>query len=169
MIRSLSILTTLAVALWLGGLGALFTFAFSFFGTDRVLAGRAAPVLFQSFAYYHLIAAGVALVAAVAWRMIGGSRRLTALAVAIGLGTACAIGSTLVLGKMEQLRRDDPRPDMMEQPTFRRMHITSSTLYGIEAAAVLAAMILLAWHVRFPAPAERAAESTVAETAEALG
>jgi hypothetical protein len=155
MIRLCTILLSAVTALWLGGLGALFAFATALFAHDRAVASLAVPVLFQTFAVYHLVAAGLALILVVSWRVAARPRMATALLVLICVATACALASTLALGKMEQLRRDDPRPNMMDQPTFRRMHIASNVIYAAEAVAVLAAVIVLAARAEAAPPAGR--------------
>src|SRR5690606_1554199 len=125
--------------------------ATALFAHDRAVASPAVPVLFRTFAWYHLIAAAVALVVLFIWPMRRPSRAVLVALVGVGLATACAIAGTLVLGKMEQVRRDDPHANMMEQPTFRKLHITSNILYAIETLAVLTALGALAGRRETPA------------------
>jgi hypothetical protein len=164
--RFLHILLTLMLGLWLGGLAALVVFAIAFFAHDRAVASLAVPVLFQTFATYHLIAAGVALLLIVALRWRAPRRLLTIQLILIVIAAACAVGSTLALGKMEQVRRDDPRENMMDQPAFRRMHILSNIIYSFEMLSVLAALILLAATDRTSrtTPADEAAASDTPAT-----
>ena len=138
--RLFSIITTIAVSLWLGGLAALMLLVSGLFARSHALGVEAAPVLFERFAYYHLVVGGIALVGAVLWRVRVRSRWLTALAVFVAIGLAAALVTEMIITpKMHQLHRDGQGGEA----TFARLHRASETTYGIEAVAALAACGLL--------------------------
>lgn len=140
MTRFLSVVTTIAVALWVGGLAALMLLVGGLFARSHELGVEAAPVLFEQFAYYHLIVGGIALVGAVLWRMRSPSRWLTTLAVCVAIGLAAALVTEMFISpKMHQLQRDGQSGDA----AFASLHRTSETTYGIEALAALVACGLL--------------------------
>lgn len=136
----LSIIATIAVALWLGGLATLMLLVSGLFARSHELGANVAPVLFERFAYYHLIVGGVAIVAAIFWRLRDARRVLTVLAICTGIGLASAmISEMLITPKMQQLRRDD----LSGGSTFQQLHRASEMVYGIETLAILAAAGLL--------------------------
>ena len=143
--RFLSVVTTISVALWLGGLAALMLLVGGLFARSHELGAEAAPVLFAQFATYHLIVGGIALVGAVLWRMRVSSRWLTALAVCVAIGLSAALVTEMFIApKMHQLRRDG----QSGEAAFASLHRTSETTYGIEALAALVACGLLPTCIR---------------------
>src|SRR5438270_153189 len=66
----IKIMLVLSWALWFGGLIALFVFVVTLFHNNREIAVQAAPQLFVAFERYHLILAGIALLATVLWRIV---------------------------------------------------------------------------------------------------
>lgn len=138
--RLLSIIATISVALWLGGLATLMLLVSGLFARAHELGAEVAPVLFERFAYYHLIVGAVAIVAVVLWRMRDARRVLTVLAICTGIGLASAmISEMLITPKMQQLRRDDQSGGQ----TFAQLHRASEIVYGIETLALAAAAGLL--------------------------
>ena len=132
---------TLTVALWLGGLVALFSFAQALFSADRALAVRAAPVLFDVFAPYQLILAGVGLVAGGAWW--GATRRRSA-AGAVGLLAVAAAGAAvvgfLIVPRMEAIRLAGESGS----DAFKQLHGASMAVFLGETLALFAAAVILA-------------------------
>src|SRR6266511_2082639 len=75
----LSMIVTLAWALWLGGLMAVFVTVTHLFHVNRPTAMIAAPEIFLSFERYQIILAGAALLSAAVWRLSTPRKLLTAL------------------------------------------------------------------------------------------
>lgn len=140
--RFFSVVTTVAVALWLGGLAALVLLVGGLFARSHDLGAKVAPVLFQQFAYYHLAVGGIGLVGVVLWRLRERRRVLTVLAILVGIGLAAALVTEMAIRpKMEQLRRDD----LSGESTFKTLHRASETVYSLEALALLVSACLLPW------------------------
>lgn len=134
-------LLSVAVALWLGGLIALFIFAQALFAEDRALAVRAAPVLFDVFAPYQLILAGVALLASIGWWATARGR---AAAWAVGLVALATAGAAVVgfyiVPRMEAIRLAGDSGSA----AFKGLHGASMGVFLLESVAMLAVVVLLA-------------------------
>src|SRR3954453_1948798 len=89
--RMMSMLTTLAWALWFGGLVTLFTLVSVLFKQDRAVAVEAAPRMFATFERYQLGLAAVALVLTTAWRLIDRRAIITAMFGVFALATLAAV------------------------------------------------------------------------------
>lgn len=138
--RFLSVVTMIAVALWLGGLLTLMWLVSGLFARSHELGAEVAPVLFQRFSYYHLIAGGIAVVGGGLWWLRAKGRLLTAAALCIALGMAAALVTELIITPtMQQLRQEGQSGG----ETFARLHRASEMTYGIETLALLAASGLL--------------------------
>jgi hypothetical protein len=77
----LSTITTVAWALWFGGLATMFVVTRATFRESHELGRTANPVMFRTFEPYILVVAGVAAVAAIAWVAVHRSTALRAIAV----------------------------------------------------------------------------------------
>jgi len=146
MLRKLAAsLVCIAWALWFGGLGALFLFATRLFQEDRPTALKAAPVLFLSFERYQLLLAAAALVGVVAWRVLGGSIRVTVLFCLIAAASVpAALSPMLITSRMEQLRARGES----SSPQFKKLHGISMMVYSGETLILLAAGLTLPWAMR---------------------
>lgn len=131
----------LVLALWLGGMVALFVFIQALFEHDRATAQAAGPVLFHVFDVYQRILAGAGVVLAilVAWRGAGWARW------AVLLLTLVAAAGALVMAvhvmpetlRLTQLGQTD-------SARFKELHGQSMMIYTAEAGALLAGLMLLA-------------------------
>src|SRR5690349_4639859 len=146
LVPSLTIIVTLAWALWFGGLITLFlavTSLFDTFAPDRHLAGTAAAGIFRRFEFYRLGLAAVAVVAAALWRASGGAAaplRRTLVLVLLALAAGMALVSTFaVSNRIDNLRQNK----LTDTPEFRRLHGLSMTVYSGEALTLLVAGLLL--------------------------
>ena len=136
---------TLAWGLWFGGIVMVFlavTSLFQTFAPDRTLAGTAAAGVFRRFEIYQLALAAVAIVAAVAWRMVDRSHRArkAAIIALLFLATNTALISTLAISSRIEALRKSHQTDTAE---FRRLHGRSMMAYTGEAAFLLAAGLVL--------------------------
>jgi hypothetical protein len=128
--------TTLAWALWLGGLMALFLFVSHLFKVDRPTAVVAAPRMFVAFERYQIMLAVVALAAGAVWWWSSAAprRALATMFVLFVLATGCATGSSRVITpRMESLRQQG----LSGGPEFKRLHGMSMLCYT-SAAGLLA-------------------------------
>src|SRR5688500_13990589 len=75
----LSLILSLAWALWLGGLMTVFVVVSHLFRVNRPTAVIAAPEIFIAFERYQIILAGVALLMSAVWRLTTPRKLLTAL------------------------------------------------------------------------------------------
>src|SRR5688572_28988588 len=86
----LSTLTTLAWALWFGGLATMFVVTRATFRESHDLGRAANPVMFRTFEPYILVVAGLATVSAVAWLALNRSLPLRIIAVLLVLSAIAA-------------------------------------------------------------------------------
>jgi uncharacterized membrane protein len=142
--RLLSILVTLAWALWFGGLLTLFIAVqslFATFGDQRAIAGSAAAGIFRRFELFQLALAAAALLATLAWRILSGRSKLkVAILMLLCLATVCAIvEAAFVARTMERLRSEG----QTQTDEFRTLHGRSMMLYMGETVLLLIAGLLL--------------------------
>ena len=132
--------TMLSVALWLGGLLALFIFVQTLFTKSRPLAAEAAPVLFNTFERYQLVLAATAVVATIGWRILSRQWLIWIILALLALATIGAIAGPLAItGPMEALRAQG----LSGTADFRRLHGYSMIVYvGQTILLAGAAMIL---------------------------
>ncbi|MDB5297934.1 MAG: hypothetical protein JWO31_3917 [Phycisphaerales bacterium] len=107
--RVLSVLLSLAWAVWVGGLVGVFLAVTSLnrtFVDDRDAFGRAASGVFAAFERVQLGLAAATLLLTFLWRLRGGAARLkTALFVLLALSSVAAVvGTTVVTPKLDRLR-----------------------------------------------------------------
>src|SRR6476619_3294704 len=128
----LTIVVTLAWALWFGGLITLFlavTSLFDTFAPDRHLAGTAAAGIFRRFEFYQLGLAAVAVVAAALWRMsephVSPLRRTVVLALLASAAGMALVSMFAVSNRIENLRQNR----LTDTAGFRRLHGLSMTVY----------------------------------------
>ncbi len=123
----------LTIALWLGGLIALFIFVSTLFVNDRATAVLAAPQLFHSFDRYQLMVAGVAIVCAIGWRFYACSIvkkvMMGALLVAASLGV---VEIAYIAPHLDGSR-------VVDHDTFQRYHAIARWAYEAAAALVMVA------------------------------
>src|SRR5437016_6134422 len=130
----LSLLTSIAWALWFGGTIALFLFVGYLFSTERATAIVAAPRMFLVFERYQLILAAAALMTSAAWRLLVPCGAVTALFTAFALSAVAVVFSaTLIRPPMERLREAGESTG----PQFARLHKTSVRVYSAEAVMLL--------------------------------
>ena len=129
-------LTTLAWALWFGGLMTVFVLVNHLFAVDRPTAVVAAPRMFLAFERYQLFLAAVALIATVAWRLMDQRGLLTTLFVFFAVASVGAIVNAVVITpKLEALRKAGESSG----PQFRALHGQSMATFTLEAVALLIA------------------------------
>lgn len=127
----------LMVALWLGGLIALFIFVSILFKNDRATAVLAAPQMFHVFDRYQLVLAGLAIVCAIGWHVLSGARiKLVMLGFLIAATGLAVVEMTYVAPRLNGSRAVDAE-------TFQRFHTISRWVYQGVAACVLVAGALL--------------------------
>src|SRR3954454_16367289 len=115
----LSVLTSIAWALWLGGLITLFILVGRLFTTDRLIAVEAAPRMFVTFERYQLILAAIGLVAACAWRLVVQSGRITVIFTFLAVATVgAAVNSIVLTPRMEAIRM----AGLSSGPEFKQLH-----------------------------------------------
>jgi hypothetical protein len=131
--RALPYLIGLCVALWLGGLVALFMFVSTLFRADHGVAVNVAPFMFYIFERYQLMLASTAIASAIVWRVYRRTRPrqmlLACLLVAALLGLA---QYGLVSPRMNALHASGESPEQ-----FRRLHGYSMLIYVGTALMVL--------------------------------
>lgn len=131
-----SFVVTLAWALWLGGLIALFLFVQTLFRQNRPVAVDAAPLMFQAFERVQLLLAGCALIGTFCLWLLTRARPVKVVFALLALSAAlAALSTTLVTTKMESLRR----AGMSASPEFRRLHGFSMLFYVSQAGVLVAA------------------------------
>jgi hypothetical protein len=144
--RFLSIIVSITISLWLGGLVMIFIAVptlFHTFAAARPVAGNAAAGIFHAFERYQLVLAAVALAATFGWRVTSGKRTTMLKTVGfalLSLATVAAASSTIfITPKIDamRLRGETYGPD------FGRLHGISMSLYFTEAVLLLIAAILL--------------------------
>lgn len=131
----------LVLALWLGGMVALFIFIQALFEHDRSTAQAAGPVLFHVFDVYQRILAGAGVVLAVllAWRGAGWARWPVLLLVLVAAAGAVVMAvhvmpETLRLTELGQT----------DSARFKELHGQAIMIYTAEATALLAGLVFLA-------------------------
>jgi hypothetical protein len=140
-----SILLTLASALWLGVLVALFLFApaiFQAFGPDRTIAGKATSAMFVRFSQIQLLLAAAALIGAFLAYLH--ARRPINVALFTLLAIACvgaAAYKMFFIPRMEELRI----AAQTATPEWRKLHGMSMMLSTAIGLLVLAATCLSAF------------------------
>lgn len=122
-----------AIALWLGGLIALFMFVSTLFINDRATAVIAAPQLFRVFDRYQLIVAAVAIGCAIGWRFYSGSRLKNIL---LGL---LLIAAGLAVVEFAWVAPNLNGSRAVDTETFQRFHVISRWVYQSIALCVLVA------------------------------
>jgi uncharacterized membrane protein len=142
--RILSMLVTLAWALWFGGLLTLFIAVqslFATFGDQRSIAGSGAAGIFRRFELFQLTLAAAGLLAMLAWRILSGRSKLkVAILALMSLATVCAIVETAFVSRAIDRLRSEGQTQTTE---FRKLHGQSMMLYVGEAGLLLVAGLLL--------------------------
>jgi hypothetical protein len=130
----------LVLALWLGGMVALFVFIQALFQHDRATAQAAGPVLFHVFDVYQrlLAGAGVVLALVLTWRGAGWTRWLVLLLTLVAAAGAAVMA---VYVMPETLRLTELGETGSAR--FKALHGQSMMIYTAEAAALLAGLVLL--------------------------
>jgi hypothetical protein len=156
-----TVLTTIAWALWLGGMVTLVIFVLMLFRTDRPTALQAAPRMFVTFGRYQLILAAAALVTSCLWRMVVKSGWITAIFAMFALAALGAVAlGVRVVPRMEEMRLEG----LADSAEYKRLHGTSTALYMGELAAMVIAGAILPAAIR----AQRAGASPVGSRGESL-
>ena len=144
--RILSIVVSLIISLWLGGLVMMFIAVptlFQTFAAARPVAGNAAAGIFHAFERYQLVLAAIGLIATFGWRLISGKRAAKLKTVAftlLSLATVAAVSSTVfITPKIDAMRLHGETYG----PTFGRLHGISMSLYFSESILLLIAAVLL--------------------------
>jgi hypothetical protein len=132
----LSTITTLAWALWFGGLITLFVVATATFRESHDLGRAANPVIFRAFEPYVLVVAGVATVAGIAWLLFNRSIFLRAIAVLFVL-SAIAAGYAH-FGVSRPMHSLSP-----STPEWKSLHGRSMMLYATQSSLLALAGLLL--------------------------
>ena len=132
----LSTLTTLAWALWFGGLATMFVVTRATFRESHDLGRAANPVMFRAFEPYILVVAGVATVSAVAWLALNRSLLLRIVAVLLVL-SAIAAGYAHY-GVSRPMRSLSPSSDQ-----WKSLHGRSMLLYTTQSALLTLTGLLL--------------------------
>jgi hypothetical protein len=141
----LSLVTTLAWALWLGGLMALFFFVSHLFKVDRSTAIIAAPQIFAFFERYQLILAAIALLSVFVWRVKETRLLLSAIFACFALAAVGAvIVAAVITPPMERLRLAGESGG----PEFRQLHGRAMMTFVAETALLLGAGIILPVAIR---------------------
>ena len=158
--RITQIVVVVAVALWLGGLLALFLFVTALFKTDRSIGMIAAPILFDSFATYQLIVGAVGLVALCWWRALVRSHWVSVMIVLFVISLAGASYVTFsIIPEMESIRDAGHSGD---SPRFKSLHGMSMGFYSTQTIALLLAAIILPSAISADAKTRRAKASGLA-------
>jgi len=137
---TLSILVTLAWALWLGGLVTLFITVITLFRFDRTIAIQTAPQIFLMWERYQLALAAAALIATFALRLLTKSAMTSVLFILFALCSLCASLSPILLTKKMEALRAQGQTDSTE---FKQLHQRSNIVYTSETGILLLAGILL--------------------------
>jgi len=155
--RIAQIVVNISVALWLGGLVALFLFVGALFKHDRTIAIQAAPPLFGIFATYQLVVGGIGVIALFFWRASARSHLVSAIIVLFIISLALAAYVTFsVIPEMEAIRVAGQSGD---SPRFKTLHGMSMIFYSSQTIALLIAAVMLPFAIagtaRATAPARR--------------
>jgi Domain of unknown function (DUF4149) len=138
-------ITTLAWALWLGGLASLFLFVTTLFRNDHEQAAHTAPQLFLAFERYQIILAAVSVVGTLAWRWTNRSALLDTILILFALATALSVLSSSVLTpRILQFAAEGET----HTPEFLKAHGESMLAYTTETALLLIAGLILPWAAR---------------------
>lgn len=141
--RLLHTFVTLVWGLWFGGLIVLFmavSSLFSTFSAEREAAGRAAAHIFRVFNAYQLALAAAALLATVAWRLVGPPRLTTSLFTLFALATVAACLNTMYFApQIERLQAQG----LAHSAQFGKLHATSMVTYVAETFFIFLAGLLL--------------------------
>ena len=136
----LSILVTLAWALWLGGLVTLFLTVITLFRFDRTIAIQTAPQVFLMWERYQLALAACALVTTFALRLLTRSTLSSVLFVLFALSAlGASLSPILLTKKMEALRAQG----LSSSTEFKQLHQRSNIVYTSQTGLLLLAGILL--------------------------
>jgi hypothetical protein len=140
------ILSTLAIALWLGSLAhTLLTVSTLFATFDKAVsdvAVKAAPAVFAVTEKFHLALAVVGVVSVFLWRKRACSRpRKLIFFLLIGALLLAIVQIAGVSPRMETLRAAGDSGGAL----FKQLHGVSSVQYLMQTAALLAAAALLPW------------------------
>jgi hypothetical protein len=130
---------SITLALWLGGLIALFVSVSVLFGTARELGVQAAPVLFATFERYELGLFVVSIVLALAWRTPAKRYRQALLGCVLAAGGMVAVQVWVLSPKINLLRETG----QSATPAFQQLHGQSTFVYVATAVLVLLAKIAL--------------------------
>ena len=146
MLQKLAVrLVCIAWALWFGGLASLFLFLTRLFAVDRPTALKAAPILFSIFERYQLLLAAATLLGVVAWRILGGSVRVTVLFCLFAAASLpAALSPMLITSRLDQLRLEG----QSSSPQFKKLHGISMMIYSGQTLILLAAGLTLPWTLR---------------------
>ena len=138
---TLSTLTTIAWALWFGGLATMFVVTRATFRESYDLGRSANPIMFRAFEPYILVVAGVAIVAGVAWLLFSRSKLLNVAMVLLVLAAAASAyahyGASL---PMPQLQASTPE--------WKKLHGLSMGLYATQAGLLAIAGLILPAAIR---------------------
>ncbi|MBC7785563.1 MAG: DUF4149 domain-containing protein [Burkholderiales bacterium] len=124
--RLVPYLIGLSLALWLGGLIALFLFVSFLFRQDRARAVQVAPILFHVIERYQLMLAAIALASTVVWRFYGCSRAKRVLLLCLLAATGLAMAEFAVISPRINTLRMQDQSDGVE---FKRLHGYAMVLY----------------------------------------
>ena len=141
----LSILVTLAWALWFGGLILLFLvvtqLSHTFPAPRRAVFGEAGSATFMMFERYQLIVGAVALVTAFGLRLLSGPSAVrTTLFCLLALAAVGALLSPMVITPKIDALRKSGQTDTQE---FKKLHGQSMMVYSGDALILLVAGTLL--------------------------
>jgi len=136
----LSIIATLAWALWFGAVMALFVFVLALFHNNREIAVQAAPQLFDAFEKYHLWLAAIALAATVLWQIVAPSKLVVTNFVLLAIAAGCGVVlGVWFIGPMNALREQG----LSGSAEFKKLHVQSMWFFMGEATTLLIHGIIL--------------------------
>ena len=139
--RLAQVIVTLSLALWLGGLVALFLFVSAMFKHDRTVAIQAAPVLFEVFAMYQLGVGFIGLLGLLIWRTTVRSSLVSSIIVLFALSLGCAAYVTFsIIPEMTGIRETGQAGD---SPRFKALHGRSMIFYSSQTIALLLSALML--------------------------
>jgi hypothetical protein len=134
------------LALWFGGLIALFAALNILFGLDHDLGARAGPPLFRFFGMATLALGAVSIVATLLWRLLVACSTPKKLLLAFVLAaTAIAVGHLVFVERPMNAIRDAGETG---SPRWKQLHGISMAVYMGETIAVLAAGLALVSAIR---------------------
>jgi putative Mn2+ efflux pump MntP len=139
-----SLVLMISWALWIGGIVAVLVGVTAIFGEfpgeQRATAGRAAAAVFRNFSFYELIVAAVALVTAVALRLMRPGYSRTSLFILLALAALmAAISAGIVTPRIDTLRLEG----QSHSDAFKKLHGISMMLFSGRALLLLAGGFLL--------------------------